>query len=92
MYLVWKLTAGEAPVRQNTATRIATDIRLMLLDVEAQGADSMWNLTFSPSVFISGNCYRSIKVDNELVVTDSRLAQLGNYKVTLSQFVQKGTK
>ena len=48
---VRKLTAGEAPVRQNTATRITTDLRIMLLDVMAQGADSMWNLTSSPLLY-----------------------------------------
>jgi len=87
-----KLTAGEASVRQNTATRITTDLRNMLLGGLAQVADLMWNLKSSPSVFISGNCYRSIQGNNELVVTGSRIAQPGNHKATVSEFVQKGIK
>ena len=74
---VRKLTAGDAPVRQNTDARIMTDLRIMLLDVTAQGADSMWSLTSSPSVFISGNSYPSIKCNNEFVVTVSRIGQQG---------------
>jgi hypothetical protein len=79
---VWQLTAGEAPVKQNTAKRITTDIQIMLLDVMAQGADSIWNLTSSPSVFISGNCYPSIKGNNTFVVTGSRMAQPGKTQGT----------
>jgi hypothetical protein len=72
---VRKLTGGEDAVRPNTATRITADILIMMLDETAKGADSIWSLKSSPSVFISGNCYPSIEGNNKFVVTGSRIAQ-----------------
>jgi hypothetical protein len=85
-----KLTAGEAPVRPNTATRITADILIMLLDETAEGADSMWSLKSSPSVFISGSCYPSIKGNNKFVVTGSRIAHPGITRHQCRSLYKKG--